>query len=225
MRPYPNTPDASLPVGYTEKTSSWSQATNDKSTSHTTGTNTTQDRIASLLKAKEKVEVQRAFMDSPQVKLTNNQHEFQVTPEKSHDRSSGGGNVVDDFGNDDGLAPLGGVWPHSDQHQHDQGVLEPEMLDQPELFLHNIHDNGVRYLKRGRFAEALHLLEVVLDCQRQLHGTVHEDVAGALHNVGIANLRLEDHYKALQAFEEAVRVRKGALGRDHPLVAVSSRVM
>jgi hypothetical protein len=69
------------------------------------------------------------------------------------------------------------------------------------------------------------LFEVVLDCQRQRHGTVHEDVAAALHNVGIANLRLDDHYKSLQAFEEAVRVRKGALGRDHPLVAVSSNAM
>jgi hypothetical protein len=29
-----------------------------------------------------------------------------------------------------------------------------------------------------------------------------------------------DHYKALQAFEEAVRVRKRALGRDYPLVVV-----
>jgi hypothetical protein len=38
-------------------------------------------------------------------------------------------------------------------------------------------------------------------------------------------LRLDDHYKSLQAFEEAVRVRKGALGRDHPLVAVSSNAM
>jgi serine/threonine-protein kinase len=76
-------------------------------------------------------------------------------------------------------------------------------------------------MKRGRVGEALHLLDLVLDCQRQKNGTLHEDVGAALHNVGIAHLRMEEHYKALQAFEEAVRVRKGALGRDHPQVAVS----
>jgi eukaryotic-like serine/threonine-protein kinase len=70
--------------------------------------------------------------------------------------------------------------------------------------------------------ESLQLFEIVLDCQRRRHGPLHEDVAAALHNVGIANVRMERHEKALQAFEEAVRLRKGSLGRDHPHVAVST---
>ena len=69
---------------------------------------------------------------------------------------------------------------------------------------------------------SLTLFETVLDCQRRRHGMLHEDVAAALYNVGIVNLRLERNEKALQAFEESARLRKGALGEDHPLVAVSS---
>ena len=36
---------------------------------------------------------------------------------------------------------------------------------------------------------------------------------------------MERTKKALQAFEESVRLRKGALGNDHPLVAVSFMIM
>jgi hypothetical protein len=46
-------------------------------------------------------------------------------------------------------------------------------------------------------------------------------VAAALHNVGIAQLRAQNYAEALKAFEEAARIRKGALGREHPQVAVS----
>lgn len=46
-------------------------------------------------------------------------------------------------------------------------------------------------------------------------------MAAAQHNVGIALLRSERLEEALEAFEAAVRMRKGALGRDHPEVAVS----
>lgn len=50
---------------------------------------------------------------------------------------------------------------------------------------------------------------------------MHADVGAALHNVGIAQLRAQNHEEALKAFEETSRIRKGALGRDHPLVATS----
>ena len=69
--------------------------------------------------------------------------------------------------------------------------------------------------------DALALFEIVLQCQRRRHGHLHPDVASALHNVGIVHLRSQNHDEALKAFEEAARIRKGALGRDHPQVAVS----
>lgn len=117
---------------------------------------------------------------------------------------------------EDGLAPLGGKWPEQTMER-----VTPEVLRDPSRHLRTIHVAAVNFFKRGRYSEALHLLDIVLDVQRTRNGHVHEDVGAALHNVGIVELRLGEHYKALQAFEEAVRVRKAALGRDHPHVAVS----
>ena len=71
--------------------------------------------------------------------------------------------------------------------------------------------------------DALALFELVLGCQRRRNGHLHPDVAAALHNVGIAHLRSQNYGEALKAFEEAARIRKGSLGRDHPHVAVSRK--
>ncbi len=60
-----------------------------------------------------------------------------------------------------------------------------------------------------------------MQCQRDKHGPLHPDVASALHNVGISQLRAGSHADALATFEEAARIRKGSLGDEHPLVAVS----
>lgn len=75
-------------------------------------------------------------------------------------------------------------------------------------------------LQENNAVDALYLFELVLECQRRRHGPLHPDVASALHNVGIVHLRSQNHEEALKAFEEAARVRKGSLGKDHPLVAV-----
>ena len=203
---------------------------------------TIDDRMACIMRARAILEAHREFLDSPQIQLEKEKESaFEVTPPaqaKSNGSAMTDSNVsvttnnqrseannsqdsnnsyFHDIGNDDGLAPLGGVWPGEISAT---GVTS-EMVHRPHDYLHNIHNEGVHCLKHGRFPRALHMFELVLDCQRDKHGTVHEDVASALHNVGIANLRLQDHDKALQAFEEAVRVRKGALGRDHPQVAIS----
>lgn len=77
------------------------------------------------------------------------------------------------------------------------------------------------HTQENRLHEAIILFETVLQCQRQKHGELHEEVGAASHNVGVVLLRAERHTEALEAFERAVRVRKGALGRDHPDVAVS----
>lgn len=67
----------------------------------------------------------------------------------------------------------------------------------------------------------MHLFQIILDSQRRTFGELDPDVGAAWHNVGVALLRSERHDKALEAFERAVRVRKGSLGKDHPEVAVS----
>ena len=65
------------------------------------------------------------------------------------------------------------------------------------------------------------MFTVILKCQRHLHGPFHQDVASALHNLGLAQLRAGNHHEALKSFEEAVRIRKGTLGKEHQQVAVS----
>ena len=117
---------------------------------------------------------------------------------------------------EDGLAPLGGNWPEQISDR-----ITPEVLREPAKHLRTIHAAAVHFFRRGRYIEALHLLEIVLDTQRKRNGLIHEDVGSALHNVGIIELKLGKNDKALDAFEEAVRVRKSSLGRDHPHVAVS----
>jgi len=50
---------------------------------------------------------------------------------------------------------------------------------------------------------------------------VHEHVASACYNLGIAHLRGQQLHDALEDFGEATRIRRAALGREHPAVAIS----
>ena len=45
-------------------------------------------------------------------------------------------------------------------------------------------------------------------------------MGAALHNVAIANLRAGSLDDAMDAIEEAIKIRSRALGRSHPKVAV-----
>jgi tetratricopeptide (TPR) repeat protein len=117
---------------------------------------------------------------------------------------------------DEGLAPLGGNWPASNNNR-----ITPTVLEHPDRHLNTIHKCATSFMKRGKYVEALHLLELIAECQRDKHGSTHEDVAAALYNVGICYLRMNEHYKALQSFEEATRIRQTVLGRDSPQVAAS----
>jgi len=55
------------------------------------------------------------------------------------------------------------------------------------------------------------------------YGERHERIGAALHNVAIANLRAGSLDDAMDAIEEAIKIRSRALGRSHPRVAVSVR--
>lgn len=78
-------------------------------------------------------------------------------------------------------------------------------------------------LQNHKYEEAVEYFEIILQSQRRRHGPFHQDVASALHNCGLAQLRAGNHHQALKSFEEAVRIRKGTLGKEHPHVAVSCR--
>ena len=53
------------------------------------------------------------------------------------------------------------------------------------------------------------------------YGERHERVGSALHNVAIANLRAGSLDDAMDAIEEAIKIRSRSLGRQHPRVADS----
>jgi tetratricopeptide (TPR) repeat protein len=191
---YPQKEDGQMTViSYAQSTTSMSSSTQRET-----------ERLAYLMQAKALLDAHRGNNGTPP---NNMNKQRALRQEKSQAEPEAG---------EDGLAPLGGVWPEATTHR-----ITPEVLQHPRRHMNTIHNSAATFLKRGRYSEALHLLEIVVDVQRSTNGAVHEAVGAALHNVGIAELRLGENYKALQAFEEAVRVRKGALGRDHPQVAVS----
>jgi Tetratricopeptide repeat len=128
---------------------------------------------------------------------------------------------------EEGVTPLGGKWgavPSSKNLKKSSHLSVREMLKDPMTYMNEIHEEASKQLQDGNVADAQRLFEVILQCQRHVHGPLHEDVAAALHNIGITQLRAQNHTEALKAFEEAARVRKGSLGKDHPLVAVSHAV-
>lgn len=127
-----------------------------------------------------------------------------------------------DISAEDEVAPLGGAWGQPKQSDDQPRASIQEMLQNPTVYLRDIHNEAARLLKMGEVVDAQRLFGIVLQCQRSRHGQLHPDVAAALHNLGITLLRAQKHEEALNSFEEAARIRKGSMGQDHPMVAVSS---
>lgn len=162
------------------------------------------DRAAKMRQAKGLLDSHQDFMYSP------NRNKKGEETERTIDERDG--NAYED-----GLVPLAGNWPGP----RNISRLSPDCLQNPSENLHTIHNCAVSYMARGRHTEAVALLEMIVECQKEKNGPLHANVGSAVHNVGISYLRSEVYYKAFQSFEEAVRVRKAALGREHPEVAVS----
>jgi len=83
------------------------------------------------------------------------------------------------------------------------------------------HGQACKYMRGGKFAKALKKFEAILASILERFGENHARVGAALHNVGIANLRAGKLDDAMDAIEEAVRIRKVTLGVDDPKVADS----
>lgn len=75
--------------------------------------------------------------------------------------------------------------------------------------------------QNGAYAKALADFESILSDLLGRYGERHERVGAALHNVAIANLRAGSLDDAMDAIEEAIKIRSRALGRAHPRVADS----
>ena len=90
-----------------------------------------------------------------------------------------------------------------------------------EKRLRDGHRRACKYLKNGEFSHALEEFEGILDELMNSLGDSHRRVGSALHNVGIVNIRADNLDDAIDAFEEAIRIRKDVHGPDHHLVADS----
>jgi tetratricopeptide (TPR) repeat protein len=75
--------------------------------------------------------------------------------------------------------------------------------------------------KNSKFEKALKKFESILASILERFGETHHRVGAALHNVGIANLRAGKLADAMDAIEEAIRIRKASLGQDDATVTVS----
>ena len=78
--------------------------------------------------------------------------------------------------------------------------------------------------QNGIYNVALEEFESILSDLLSKYGERHERVGAALHNVAIANLRAGSLDDAMDAIEEAIKIRSRALGRTHPKVAVRTLI-
>jgi tetratricopeptide (TPR) repeat protein len=80
---------------------------------------------------------------------------------------------------------------------------------------------AILYVQNGAYRKALTDFESILSDLLGRYGERHERVGSALHNVAIANLRAGSLDDAMDAIEEAIKIRSRSLGRQHPRVADS----
>ena len=76
-------------------------------------------------------------------------------------------------------------------------------------------------MKDGRLEDAKKTFEIILATLVKEFGEENRRVGAALHNLAIVHLRSGNMTDAVDAIEEAVRIRKSTLGEFHPKVSVS----
>ena len=74
----------------------------------------------------------------------------------------------------------------------------------------------------GKITKAKDKFKEILDKTLDLYGEDDRRFGAASHNLGITHFISGDLSDAFDAIEAAIRVRKKALGKYHPKVAVSS---
>ena len=90
-----------------------------------------------------------------------------------------------------------------------------------EKALKDAHNDACRHLRDGRLVEAKAKFEEILATLVKEHGEENRRVGAALHNLGIVHLRSGNMNDAVDAIEEAVKIRKSTLGVYHPKVSDS----
>lgn len=93
--------------------------------------------------------------------------------------------------------------------------------DLTDIDVYDVLLSSYLYIQNGVYDVALQEFESILSDLLSRLGEAHERVGAALHNVAIANLRAGSLDDAMDAIEEAIKIRSRALGRSHPKVADS----
>ena len=75
--------------------------------------------------------------------------------------------------------------------------------------------------QHNEIEEAQELFEFMLRSHWKKYGGVHHLVGTANHNIGMVLLFAERYTEAMTFFQEAVTVRRAALGAEHPDVGSS----
>ena len=96
-----------------------------------------------------------------------------------------------------------------------------EDLERFERGLCKEHTKACKAMANGVYDIALQEFESIPSDLLARHGEKNERVGAALHNVAIANLRAGSLEDAMDAIEEAIKIRSHSLGRTHPKVADS----
>jgi CHAT domain-containing protein/Tfp pilus assembly protein PilF len=82
-----------------------------------------------------------------------------------------------------------------------------------------LHAEGVRLYRTGKYDEALRVTERGLEIREKVLGPDHPDVAASLNNVALLYFSQGDYPKAEPVYQRALAIREKALSPDHPDVA------
>jgi tetratricopeptide (TPR) repeat protein len=84
-----------------------------------------------------------------------------------------------------------------------------------------LHERAKAFLNDGEYEQALSMFEAILKAQIDRFGEEHSSVGAALHNVGVARLRMGEHLIAEEVLNRAVSIRRFVLGPDDLDLSVS----
>ncbi|CAB9527754.1 Kinesin light chain [Seminavis robusta] len=90
-----------------------------------------------------------------------------------------------------------------------------------EILIQAKHAEACKAMGNGLYSSSLEIFESILSDILARFGGKHKRVGAALHNVAIANLRSGNLDDAMDAIEEAIKIRSRALGRKHSKVTDS----
>lgn len=85
-----------------------------------------------------------------------------------------------------------------------------------------LHEEAKAVVNSGDYERAVGMFEALQKAQMERFGEDHSSVGAATHNVGVVQLRMQQHATAEEILCRAVAIRRKVLGNDHLDLAVSN---